>query len=402
MGTVANGRSWAQQYPELGTGPVSVEPNISAAYFELEREKVFKHTWLNVGRVEEIPNVGDYLVKDIAVLRTSVLVVRGKDKKIRAFHNACKHRGNKVCLNGGGSAKGFTCHFHGWSYDLEGKLGYVPDEDQFYGLDKGARDLTPIATEVWEGFIFINMEPHPQETLKDNLGELYDQFTGYFDEKPLAIKYEVVINANWKLAIDAFSEAYHVCALHRRSAYAPFASKENPFCHLSSVRLYQRHRSLTIPANPDFKPTPSAAVAFKHGGAATYITTPEAMASGLPPGVNPERIPNWAFDIYLLFPNFLIATGNGGYVITENLWPVAVDKFFWEVQVYLPRPKSWGEKISQEYTKAMLVDVSLEDLSTLENTQSVLASGAITHMLLSDQEIGPRHNYKVVADYVGR
>lgn len=78
---------WAKTYPALGTAPVPTEPCISADYFEREREAIFRLTWLNIGRVEDVPAPGSYLVKDLAVLKTTVIVMHGKDGTIRTFHN---------------------------------------------------------------------------------------------------------------------------------------------------------------------------------------------------------------------------------------------------------------------------------------------------------------------------
>ena len=86
MTAQTNAKIWHEDYPALGTEPVPIEPCISSAYFEQERKKVFGEFWLNVGRVDDIPNPGDYYVKDLPVCRTSVLVVRGKDGQVRAFH----------------------------------------------------------------------------------------------------------------------------------------------------------------------------------------------------------------------------------------------------------------------------------------------------------------------------
>ncbi len=102
MPTQANGTQggkWHNRYPELGTGPVSIEPYISREYFERERELIFRKVWLNVGRVEQIPTPGDYFVKDLAVCNTSIVIVRGDDGKVNAFHNMCSHRGNPVVWN---------------------------------------------------------------------------------------------------------------------------------------------------------------------------------------------------------------------------------------------------------------------------------------------------------------
>ncbi|NNL86476.1 MAG: Rieske 2Fe-2S domain-containing protein, partial [Myxococcales bacterium] len=96
MKTVIADKRWTKKYPHVGTGPVSTEPCISPEFFELERERVFKRCWLNVGRVGDIPNPGDYFVQDVAVCNTSIVVVRGRDGEVRAFHNVCSHRGNKV------------------------------------------------------------------------------------------------------------------------------------------------------------------------------------------------------------------------------------------------------------------------------------------------------------------
>ena len=94
MATQINNKKWTTQYPELGTDPVPIEPCISPEYFERERESIFRRVWLNIGREEEIPYIGDYFVKELQVCQSSILVVRGKDGVIRAFHNMCSHRGN--------------------------------------------------------------------------------------------------------------------------------------------------------------------------------------------------------------------------------------------------------------------------------------------------------------------
>jgi len=91
-----NGKRWHDLYPELGTGPIAIEPYVSHEFFEKERALIFRKTWLIVGRIEQVPNPGDYMVKDLAVLGTSILIVRDKDGTLRAFHNMCAHRGNKL------------------------------------------------------------------------------------------------------------------------------------------------------------------------------------------------------------------------------------------------------------------------------------------------------------------
>src|SRR5262249_15626308 len=116
MATNEKSNRWTLRYPELGIGPVPVGPCLDPHHFELEREKIFSRVWLNVGRQEEIPKPGDYVVKHLDVCNTSILVVRGKDGAIRAFHNVCRHRGNRLATGCAGNARAFVCGFHGWTY----------------------------------------------------------------------------------------------------------------------------------------------------------------------------------------------------------------------------------------------------------------------------------------------
>ena len=157
---------WAAKFPDLGTGPIPVEPCISPEFYEEERKKVFLKSWLKVGRVEEIAKPGDYKVKKLAFAKTSVILMHGKDGQIRGFHNTCSHRGNKVIVETGEETFGrnkaavVTCRFHGWVYNANGKIVQVPEENKFHAdFDKDKNGLTPVHTDVWEGFIFVNLDP---------------------------------------------------------------------------------------------------------------------------------------------------------------------------------------------------------------------------------------------------
>lgn len=390
---------WADRYPELGTGPIPVEPNISAEYFERERERIFKRAWLNVGRVEELPEAGDYFVKDLAILKTSLLVVRGRDGVIRAFHNVCRHRGNKLAQSCGGGARSFICGFHGWTYDLTGKLVRVPDEGQFFDFEKSDYGLTLVATDVWEGFIFINLEAHSEETLQEFIGEFFDLFVGYpFSKMAEIVNYSAVVDVNWKIFMEVFQECYHVPNIHHSSVAEIGTGKDNPFGHLLSTRLYRRHRSASVYYNPEHRPTAAESLAFKYGPTILQGTGADDLPSASP-GVNPDRSSKWGFDINVIFPNFILDLANGSYW-TQTFWPIAVDRTLWEVKLYMEPPRNPGESIGQEFSKVLMRDAFREDLSQFENLQANMNSGALTHTPLSDQEILVRHAYKVVNDVV--
>ena len=135
--------------PELGTGPVSYEDSISPEHYDLERKAIFARTWLNVGRVEQLPRPGSYFTKELDAAGTSVVVVRGKDDEIRGFHNICRHRGNKLVWNDypgeetSGTCRQFTCKYHGWRYDLDGQLTFVQQESEFFDLDQATSGSPP-------------------------------------------------------------------------------------------------------------------------------------------------------------------------------------------------------------------------------------------------------------------
>ncbi len=390
---------WTNKYPELGTEPIPVEPNISPEYFERERERIFKRTWLNIGRVEEISEAGDYFVKDLATLKTSLLVVRGRDGIVRAFHNVCRHRGNKLARSCGGGTRGFICGFHGWTYDLAGNLVRVPDEEQFFNFEKSAYGLTPVATEVWEGFIFINLVADPAETLREFIGELFDQFLGYpFSKLRPIVNYSAVVGVNWKIFMEIFQECYHVPNIHRSSVAEIGTGKDNPFGHLLSTRLFRRHRSASVYYNPEHQPTAAESLAFRYGPTILQGTGTDDFTEPLP-GINPDRSSKWGFDINVIFPNFILDLANGSYW-TQTFWPIAVDRTLWEVKLYMDPPKNPGERIGQEFSKVLMRDAFREDLSQLENIQANMNSGTFTHTPLSDQEILVRHAYKVVDDLV--
>jgi phenylpropionate dioxygenase-like ring-hydroxylating dioxygenase large terminal subunit len=175
---------------------------IQPAYFEQEREKIFRRSWLRIGRMEDLPDKGCYFVFDVPMLNTSLLVTRDADDKVQAFHNICKHRGNKLVRSGKGRRPSFTCGFHGWTYRSSGELALVTDENQFRALDKGELALSPVATQVWQGHIFVNFNTERGESLRDWLGPMYDQYDGYFDTHEKIASYSADLRCFTELRIE--------------------------------------------------------------------------------------------------------------------------------------------------------------------------------------------------------
>ena len=384
------------KFPALGTGPVSAEPYMSEAFLAKEKDKIFKKMWLLAGRAERIPKRGDYFVKQIEILGTSVIIVRGKDDVIRAFYNVCRHRGTNVA-HGQGNCKFFTCNFHGWVYDTEGKNRHIADESQFHDIDKSKLNLHAVHCDIWNGFIFINFAEKPRETLLEQLAELGDQLQDFpFSEMQARGNWGATLKANWKLFLDAFQEGYHVATVHAGTINTYYTGARNPHCRPSSVRLYERNRSLTIPFNPEFKIHPSEEFAVSYGES---LSQGEAGLAKILPGANPEGDDYYSFDINAVFPNWLLDTSVGFYFIHE-FWPIDATTTRWEATMFFPPAETASALICQEQSVALLRDAFREDISTSEGSQAGLNSGSLKEIHFADTEISCRHFYEVVTRIV--
>jgi phenylpropionate dioxygenase-like ring-hydroxylating dioxygenase large terminal subunit len=398
-------KRWYPKHPELGEpGVMGTEPFVSERQFELERKLLWPNVWLMVGRTEQIAKPGDYFVKEIPPANASLIVVRGRDGVIRTFHNVCPHRGSQLCFDKsgtGGSLGAFACPYHGFTFGLDGKLRFVPDEANFYNLDKEKLALTPVGTDIWEGFIFIHLDPNPRESLRDYLGEIVNGVEGYpFHESTQCHEYTAVIDCNWKLLISAFLEGYHAQALHERS-YSRMTSKENPFCHTHFIKLFDKHRMFSFYANPDVQPTRLGAIAYaRHEKVLKAASAKADAAPGAKPAANFQQL-NSTYFIRNIFPNFQLNLVRGSW-FRHQFWPIAVDKVLWDVRMYYPTPPNASEAFFQDYSRYTSRDNLSEDGNACERSHRALAGGWIKQWVLQDEEIAVHHFNKVVADYTER
>ena len=193
------------------------------AFFEIEKERLWKKTWVLVAFGNEVPEQGSY--KSIDVLGTPVIVVRDKQGEIRAFHNVCKHRGAKVCQQQSGTVQNFRCPYHSWTYNFDGSLIYVPDEHEFPGLKKEDKSLTPLRCERLGNLVFVNFDPdaRPLTSFFEGISELMADVPFERVELHDTLKWE--IDCNWKCGHDAFVETYHVKFIHPTTAHQTLDGK---------------------------------------------------------------------------------------------------------------------------------------------------------------------------------
>lgn len=402
--TPAVSHRWTLDYPELGTSPLGLEPYLSHSYFAAMRDKVFKKTWLCTGkRVEEIPSPGDFVTVDIELAGASLIVVRALDGSIRTHFNMCMHRANKLVHAERGSCKGkFVCAFHGWAYGLDGKLAAATEEDMFFDLDRKSLNLVSVATDVWNGFIFINLDPQPKETLREHIGELWDMFAGYpFSQLPLSMSYMAQLNSCWGVARDSQLEAYHVKYLHQRTAPGSMSYPEDPSRHALYFKLFERHSvgswygSRTEAALP-----PVAKLAAQYGQTIGSEATSLTNLDEWPKDLNPTRSKNWFFDAAYIFPNLhIVFLGLHAYA-THTFLPKTVNTCSWNARAYMPAPKTLVEKFSRESARCGIRDLWLEDGSTIEVTQRNIESGRFAKFQCQDQEIMIRHADRVMRQMI--
>jgi choline monooxygenase len=184
----------------------------SPAFAQAENEKVWPKVWQVACTVDHVAESGDYFEYRCGPL--SVLIVRGEDGVLRAFQNACRHRGNSLCQGAGSGLTELKCGYHGWTWDLAGILKRVPARRGFGALHLADYPLLPANVEVWDRIVFVNpdvnamplseyLEAVPDDIAWNNLGDFR-----------CVASVTIEVDANWKTITDGFSETYHIQTLH--------------------------------------------------------------------------------------------------------------------------------------------------------------------------------------------
>jgi Rieske 2Fe-2S family protein len=191
---------------------------VSDEWFSRERDRIFFAEWFCVGRAERVAKAGDYLVADVA--GESVLIVRGKDQRLRAFFNVCRHRGSQLVPTTGQAHGSFggsiRCPYHSWTYDLDGSLRTAPYLDDGDDLSKSDLPLHKIDLDMWGGFVFVRIAAQrPGTTLAEQLGPVPERLERYnLADLRSAKRIEYDVAANWKALLENYNECYHCGPVH--------------------------------------------------------------------------------------------------------------------------------------------------------------------------------------------
>jgi Rieske 2Fe-2S family protein len=275
-----------------------------------ERERIFGVEWVCVGRAEEVPEPGDYLLLD--VVGESLVVLRTRTGELRGFYNVCRHRGCRLVLDGdtrpaapaaaapsGRFAGGIRCPYHAWTYTLEGDLRTAPYLDGDDGFTRADFPLHPVGVDSWGGFVFVHLEPANAAAHGHALLRQLDAVPARLSRYPLAdlriarrITYEV--SANWKVMLENYNECYHCAGVHPELCKLVPAFRERGGASLDWDRGVP-HRD--------------GAWTFTHSG-----TTDRAPF----PGLSEEERTRHKGE--LVYPNFMLSL-SADHVAAFTLWP---------------------------------------------------------------------------------
>ena len=393
--------------PDAGmmtSGHVPANAYVGEDRFAQEAE-LFGKIWLNIADEFEVANPGDWIVREVACRNTSVLIARDAKGLLRAFHNICRHRGMQLVWGDKGNANRFSCPYHAWTYGADGALKSLPDEECFPDLKKDESALRPIAIGVWEGFIYINLDSAPAQTLEAFMAPV----SARFRDLPLTrftrhASMRARMNSNWKLLLEAQSESYHIRALHARTVSSMVSSSANPFCHPLFWEGLGPHRSWSTAINPMFELSDarltqkfafmaSAQIVAAQGAAGLADAPPSGFRGDVEIDRGDPTL--WGSDNMVIFPHIqLNAGGNGCWM--HRFWPVSADVTDWESHYYFTPPRDLRQDFAQHYTMAFNRDTLIEDNNACSRQQSVLKSGAVDFVQFGLQEMACRHNAAVV------
>jgi Rieske 2Fe-2S family protein len=294
--------SYTNTRPEIALSEAMTLPQryyIAADWFQREMEAIHFDMWLCAGRTDQIPNAGDYLVRQAA--NSSIIIVRDDQGGIRAFHNVCRHRGTSLCKEAAGTFPGrIQCQYHAWTYKLDGTLAAAPHMEKVQGFCEADYPLNPVATSVWDGHIFINLSAHPVP-FADHLAGLDEKFRPWrMEELRMAERRVYQVKANWKLIIQNYSECLHC-----------------PIVHPLLQKLSHYMSGDNEPPQPTYL---GGSMDLRDG--VTSLTMDGTTSRCFLPGLG--RDDQRRVHYYCLLPNFFLNL-HPDYMMTFTLWPRAAD-----------------------------------------------------------------------------
>ena len=272
---------------------------VDREYFDREMERLFGRMWIAAGRTEAVGKAGQFFLREL--LGERVIVTRSTGG-VRAYYNVCRHRGTQLCTDASGTFPGsIQCPYHAWTYDLDGRLVGAPHMDEVPHFRKEDYPLQPVATGIWDGHIFISLNPDPPP-LETQLADLPGKFAPWrMGDLRLGHRITYDVKANWKLIVQNYNECLHCPNLHPAlNRLSHYLSGEN-----------EPLRATYMGGRMDLRP-----------GVDTLSMDGSCPRAFLP-GLTPEDRRRVYY--YAIFPNMLLSL-HPDYVLVHTLWPLAPDR----------------------------------------------------------------------------
>lgn len=342
----------------------------SAALLELEKAEVFHTHWQIACHIGDVSGPGDYVTLDVAGER--VVVIRGEDGSIRAFHNLCRHRGSRVAPDQKGHCKNaLVCPFHGWVYNFDGSLRGPARPNSFGNFDKSAFGLKPVEAETWNGLIFIRFCPGPQPSLAMLMAPFAEELAHYKLQElvPTTGFWETHSPVNWKSVRDVDNEGYHVAMAHPalQDLYGA-AYRDEPFVDgvSRSTGIYNPHAGRRWSVRNYVKIAPEQ----------TWL---------------PEKLRKvWGY--YGLFPNAVIAVTPESMQFYQE-FPQSVGASILRGAVYRRPQESRAQRLARYLALRIDRETSREDIQLTIWSNESMTSAAFEGFHLSDLERGVRSHH---------
>lgn len=306
-------------------------------FYELEAQHIWRRSWLLAGHTDEIPEPGCFRLWETA--GQPVILVAGEDGAVKAFYNTCRHRGAPVVTEAAGRRTRLTCRYHGWSYSLGGELIAIRDPEDFRDLDMACRSLVPVRAECFGNLIFVNFDPDAPSLL-DWLGPIAEEWREFqFDSCRLAARHSFDLACNWKIAMEANTEVYHVRSIHAKTVAPILDDRRNV------NTLYPNgHGRMVAPVPPG---------ADRMGA--------RRLSGGLKQIETVGEIARTCTQSYGIFPNWVSPLS--AYAIPPLLfWPNGIDRCRLETWTFAPdwgdgpKPDMWTENDGERPIQVLIED----------------------------------------------
>ncbi|MEM8747317.1 MAG: aromatic ring-hydroxylating dioxygenase subunit alpha [Actinomycetota bacterium] len=355
---------------------IPTERHVSRDFHDLEQEHLWPKTWVMAGRVEDVPNAGDYMT--FSDLGVPLLIVRGTDGRINCFYNTCQHRGAPVVRDERGSSRRLRCQYHSWTYEVdEGALVAVPDERDFVGLDRAERCLPRARCETYGGFVFVNRDLEATPLL-DWLGPVRDVLDAFQSERLREVYRETrIIPCNWKVTAEAFLEVYHFRHIHSHDGVSVLDNRG------AAMGLYPHGHSRMI--------TPYSNQNVERLGLASWDDWQRLDQGPFPVVDTVPGMVDCTSTAVSLFPNAIIPLGSIGYPI-NLFWPIDErhTRLDW---IYYGLPDDGADAFDPDdlpdhwrRRKATYDQIMAEDEMNMAPMQRSMESPALTGIPLNYQE----------------